>query len=117
MKLISRGLGALAVSALALSLLTPAAANAAVSTISGSASCPAGSTFYVSAHAHSGTITFWINGKSKSVGGRDSLYKSGLRSGTWKVTGPDLAYASSACSGGFGGGGGNFSLPANVINE
>lgn len=117
MKLISRGLGALAISALALSLLTPTAANAAVTTISGSASCAAGSTFYITGHANSGAITYYVNGKFKSTGGSDSSYKSGLRSGTWKVTGPDLAYASSACGVGFGSSGGNFSLPANLIND
>ena len=113
MKLISRGLGALAISALALSLLTPTAANAAVTTISGTANCGVGSTFYISAHANSGAITYYVNGKFKSTGGSDSSYSSGLRSGTWKVTGPDLAYASTGC---FGGSGGHFRLPANVIN-
>lgn len=119
MKKTSRGLSALAISALALALITPTAANAAVKNISGREDCPAGQTFRVTAYANSGTIAYTIAGKIKDTKGRHSSYTTNLRSGTWKVSGTDLISASSDCVGNFGGdAGGSFRMvPSDVITD
>lgn len=113
MKRFPRIMSIAAASALTLAALTATPASAAVTSISGKESCASGQSYHVIGTAIRGTTTVYINGKKVTSGGYAVNYNSGLRTGTWRVTGTNLGSFSAECksTGGFGdGAGGNFRL-------
>jgi len=82
-------------------LVNPTPAHAVVATISGSQSCAVGEVFYMSGTTNvSEKVSYYTGGTLRYVessASRDHYWKSSVRSGTWKVTGTDLAWFQTYC--------------------